>query len=93
MSNNDLPETEETTTEHLTNLPQAVEIILPVMMRKGSDLAQLGDAVFNPAENKMVVHFNTKEGRDIAEFIGTGALSAVSFTGMMSRNNLTNKLN
>jgi hypothetical protein len=65
-------------------LPQS-EVILPVIMRKGDDLAALGDAVFDPDTNKMVVSFNTEAGRSIAEFIGTGMLSAISFVGHMPK--------
>ncbi|QPX62524.1 hypothetical protein SEA_TRUCKEE_60 [Arthrobacter phage Truckee] len=70
-----------------TPLVQAREVILPVIMRKGTegDIAVLGDAVYDPETNKMVVSFNTKPGRDIAEFIGSGMLAAVSFQGHMSR--------
>ncbi|QFP95454.1 hypothetical protein SEA_MAKAI_62 [Arthrobacter phage Makai] len=70
-----------------TPLVQAREVILPVIMRKGSegDIAVLGDAVYDPETSKMVVTFNTKPGRDIAEFIGSGMLAAVSFQGHMSR--------
>jgi hypothetical protein len=68
-------------------LPQT-EVILPVIMPKGDELAALGDAVFNPDTNKMVVSFNTVAGREIAEFIGTGMLAAISFRGhMLKRNN------
>jgi hypothetical protein len=63
-------------------LPQT-EVILPVIMPKGDQLAALGDAVFDPDTNKMVVSFNTQAGRDIAEFIGTGMLAAISFRGHM----------
>ncbi|QGZ17266.1 hypothetical protein SEA_GIANTSBANE_62 [Arthrobacter phage Giantsbane] len=73
-------------------LPQT-EVILPVIMPKGDKLAVLGDAVFDPDTNKMVVSFNTEAGRDIAEFIGTGMLAAISFTGHMRRNEATNRLN
>lgn len=79
--------------EALSNLPQAREVILPVIMRKGEGLAALGDAVFNPDTNKMVVSFNTEAGRSIAEFIGSGMLAAISFTGHMPRNEVTNSLN
>jgi hypothetical protein len=65
-------------------LPQT-EVILPVIMPKGDKLAALGDAVFDPETNKMVVSFNTQAGRDIAEFIGTGMLAAISFVGHMSK--------
>lgn len=74
-------------------LPQAKQVILPIMMRKGKDYVQLGDGIVDPETSAMVVSFNTKAGRDILEFIGTGALSGISFGGMMSRNSLTNKLN
>jgi hypothetical protein len=63
-------------------LPQT-EVILPVIMPKGDRLAALGDAVFNPETNKMVVSFNTEAGRDVAELIGTGLLAALSFRGHM----------
>jgi hypothetical protein len=63
-------------------LPQT-EVILPVIMPKGDRLAALGDAVFNPDTNKMVVSFNTEAGRDVAELIGTGLLAALSFRGHM----------
>lgn len=72
-----------------TELPQAREVILPVIMRKGEDIAVLGDAVFNPETSKMVVSFNTQPGRDIAEFIGSGMLSALSFQGHMSKQDFT----
>lgn len=65
-------------------LPQT-EVILPVIMPKGDRLVALGDAVFDPETNKMVVSFNTIAGRDIAEFIGTGALAAISFVGHMAK--------
>jgi hypothetical protein len=67
-------------------LPQT-EVILPVIMPKGQDLVALGDAVFDPDTNKMVVSFNTVAGRDIAEFIGTGMLAAISFVGHMPKRN------
>ncbi|ALY09031.1 hypothetical protein GORDON_56 [Arthrobacter phage Gordon] len=72
----------------LDNLPQAREVILPVIMRKGAGLAVLGDAVFDPETNKMVVSFNTEPGRNIAEFIGSGMLAAISFTGHMHKKDL-----
>jgi hypothetical protein len=65
-------------------LPQT-EVILPVIMPKGDKLVALGDAVFNPDDNKMVVSFNTVAGREIAEFIGTGMLAAISFVGHMPK--------
>lgn len=65
-------------------LPQT-EVILPVIMPKGEKLVALGDAVFDPDTNKMVVSFNTVAGRDIAEFIGTGMLAAISFVGHMPK--------
>jgi len=65
-------------------LPQT-EVILPVIMPKGEKLVALGDAVFNPDDNKMVVSFNTVAGREIAEFIGTGMLAAISFVGHMPK--------
>jgi hypothetical protein len=65
-------------------LPQT-GVILPVIMPKGDKLVALGDAVFDPDTNKMVVSFNTVAGRDIAEFIGTGLLAAVSFVGHMHK--------
>ncbi|WGH21750.1 hypothetical protein SEA_INKED_65 [Arthrobacter phage Inked] len=72
--------------EVLTNLPQAQhEVILPVIMPKGDKLVALGDAVYDPETNKMVVSFNTVAGRDIAEFIGSGMLAAVSFVGHMHK--------
>ncbi len=76
-----------------TPIVQAREVILPVIMRRGQDIGVLGDAVFDSATCKMVVSFNTKDGRDIAEFIGSGMLAAISFQGHMSRNETTNKLN
>jgi hypothetical protein len=76
-----------------TPIVQAREVILPVIMRKGESLAILGDAVFDSESCKMVVSFNTQSGRDIAEFIGSGMLAAISFTGHMPRNETTNKLN
>lgn len=76
-----------------TPIVQAGEVILPVIMRKGEGLAVLGDAVFDSESRKMVVSFNTEAGRDIAEFIGSGMLAAISFTGHMPRNEATNKLN
>ncbi|ASR83353.1 hypothetical protein SEA_CATERPILLAR_58 [Arthrobacter phage Caterpillar] len=68
--------------EAVRTLPQT-EVIVPVIMPKGDQLAALGDAVFNPETNKMVVSFNTEAGREIAEFIGTGMLAAISFRGHM----------
>lgn len=68
-----------------TPIVQAREVILPVIMRKGEDIAVLGDAVYNPETSKMVVSYNTKAGRDIAEFIGSGMLAAISFNGHMSK--------
>jgi hypothetical protein len=53
-------------------------------MRKKNDIAILGDASFDPETNKMVVSFNTEAGREIAEFIGSGILAAVSFAGHIS---------
>ncbi len=67
-------------------LPQT-EVILPVIMPKGDKIMALGDAVFDPDTNKMVVSFNTVAGRDIAEFIGTGMLAAISFVGHMPKRN------
>ena len=74
-----------------TPLVQAREVILPVIMRKGEDIAVLGDAVYDAETSKMVVTFNTAPGRDIAEFIGSGMLAAVSFQGHMSRSQHFNK--
>ena len=71
--------------EAARTLPQT-EVILPVIMPKGEQLAALGDAVYNPDNNKMVVSFNTPAGRDIAELIGTGLLAAISFRGHMFKN-------
>lgn len=83
------PEANETGVEEIilppTPIVQAREVILPVIMRKGEDLAVLGDAVYDPETSKMVVSFNTQPGRDIAEFIGSGMLAAISFTGHMSK--------
>ncbi|QFG14430.1 hypothetical protein PBI_STARLORD_63 [Arthrobacter phage StarLord] len=80
------PETED-------RLPQAREVILPVNMRAGKDYAQLGDAIFDPETESLVVKFNTKAGRDIAELIGSGVLTGILFGGQMQRNSATNKLN
>ena len=74
-----------------TPLVQAREVILPVIMRKGGDIAVLGDAVYNPETQKMVVSFNTEPGRDIGEFIGSGMLAAISFQGHMSKSQHFNK--
>ncbi|QFG09355.1 hypothetical protein SEA_SLOOPYJOE_63 [Arthrobacter phage Sloopyjoe] len=74
-------------------LPQAREVILPVNMRAGKDYAQLGDAIFDPETESLVVKFNTKAGRDIAELIGSGVLTGILFGGQMQRNSATNKLN
>jgi hypothetical protein len=67
----------------LADLPQAREVILPVIMPKGKELAALGDAVYDPETNKMVVSFNTVAGRSVAELIGSGMLAAISFQGHM----------
>ncbi|AXC38681.1 hypothetical protein QCN37_gp55 [Arthrobacter phage Tatanka] len=72
----------------LDNLPQAREVILPVIMHKGEGLAVLGDAVFDPETNKMVVSFNTAPGRSIAEFIGSGMLAAISFNGHIHKKDI-----
>ncbi len=74
-----------------TPIVQAREVILPVIMRKGQDIAVLGDAVYNAETNKMVVSFNTEPGRDIAEFIGSGMLAAISFQGHMSKSEHFNR--
>ena len=71
--------------EEARNLLPQTDVILPVIMPKGDKLAALGDAVFDPHTNKMVVSFNTQAGRDIAEFIGTGVLAAISFVGHMHK--------
>ncbi|QFG08737.1 hypothetical protein PBI_INGRID_65 [Arthrobacter phage Ingrid] len=71
----------------LADLPQAREVILPVIMPKGNELAALGDAVYDPETNKMVVSFNTVAGRSVAELIGSGMLAAISFQGHMFKNN------
>jgi hypothetical protein len=71
--------------EEARNLLPQTEVILPVIMPKGQELVALGDAVFDPDTNKMVVSFNTVAGRDIAEFIGTGMLAAISFVGHMPK--------
>ena len=68
-----------------TPIIQAREVILPVIMRKGEDIAVLGEATYDPETSKMVVHYNTPAGRDIAEFIGSGMLAAISFNGHMSK--------
>lgn len=73
--------------EEARNILPQTEVILPVIMPKGDQLAVLGDAVFDPDTNKMVVSFNTAPGRDIAEFIGTGMLAAISFVGHMHKRN------
>lgn len=70
----------------LADLPQAREVILPVIMPKGNELAALGDAVYDPETNKMVVSFNTVAGRSVAELIGSGMLAAISFQGHMFKN-------
>lgn len=74
-----------------TPIVQAGEVILPVIMRKGKDIGILGDAVFDSESRKMVVSFNTPDGRDIAEFIGSGMLAAISFQGHMSKSEHFNK--
>lgn len=74
-----------------TPLVQAREVILPVIMRKGQDIAVLGDAIYDPETSKMVVSFNTEPGRDIAEFIGSGMLAAISFQGHMSKSQHFNR--
>ena len=68
-----------------TPIVQAREVILPVIMRKGEDIAVLGEATYDPETSKMVVHYNTPAGREIAEFIGAGMLAAISFNGHMSK--------
>lgn len=73
--------------EEARNLLPQTEVILPLIMPKGDQIAVLGDAVFDPTTNKMVVSFNTKVGRDIAEFIGTGMLAAISFVAHMPKRN------
>lgn len=71
-----------------TPIPQAREVILPVIMSKKDDIVVLGDGVFNPETSKMTVSFNTEAGREIAEFIGSGILAAVSFAGHISADSL-----
>jgi peptidoglycan hydrolase-like protein with peptidoglycan-binding domain len=71
--------------EAVRTLPQT-EVILPVIMPKGDKLAALGDAVFDPETNKMVISFNTPAGRSVAELVGTGMLAAISFRGHMYKN-------
>lgn len=74
-------------------LPQAREVILPVNMKAGNDYKQLGDAIFDPETDSLVIKFNTKAGRDISEVIGSGVLTGILFGGQMQRNAVTNKLN
>jgi hypothetical protein len=88
-----VPEGAEELYAALTRIPQANEVILPVIMRKGDAIGVLGDAVFDSNTNKMVVSFNTPDGRDIAEFIGSGVLASISFSAQMARNEATNRLN
>lgn len=74
-------------------LPQAREVILPIVMKAGKENVQLGDGIFDPETDSLVVKFNTKAGRDISELIGSGVLSGIIFGGQMQRNAVTNKLN
>lgn len=74
-------------------LPQAREVIIPVNMKAGKDNVQLGDGIFDPETDSLVVKFNTKAGRDISELIGSGVLTGILFGGQMQRNAATNKLN
>lgn len=82
-----------TSTEQEDKLPQAREVILPVNMKAGNEYKQLGDAIFDPETESLVIKFNTKAGRDISEVIGSGVLTGILFGGQMQRNSATNKLN
>jgi len=65
----------------VTPLPEAKELILPIFMKKGVDYIQLGDAVVVPEINHMAVNFNTPAGREVMEFIGTGIMTGLIFSG------------
>lgn len=69
-------------------LPEAREVILPVNMRQGQELVQLGDAIYDSETESLVVKFNTKAGRDISNLVGSGVLSGILFGGQMSASKL-----
>lgn len=73
-----------------TDGPQARETILPIMMRKGGDLVQLGDGILDAETGVMMVSFNTPAGRDITNFMGSGMLESISFAGQIRRSDLSN---
>lgn len=68
-----------------TPIPQAGSVILPVIMRRKDAISVLGEMIFTPEDNKMAVSLNTEDGREVAELIGSGMLTAISFNGHMSR--------
>lgn len=65
-------------------LPEAREVILPVNMRQGPEIVQLGDAIYDAKDQMLVVKFNTPAGRDISNLIGSGVLAGILFGGQMS---------
>lgn len=82
-----------TSAEEENRLPEAREVILPVNMRQGKDVIQLGDAIYDAETQSLVVKFNTPAGRDISNLIGSGVLAGILFGGQMGRNKITNRLN
>jgi hypothetical protein len=71
-------------------LPESEDVLIPIFMRKGADHEQLGDGIYDPKTQSLVVKFNTPAGDTIAEVINSGMLAGISFGGMMSRKKLTN---
>lgn len=71
-------------------LPESNDVLIPIFMRKGADHEQLGDGIYDPETQSLVVKFNTPAGDTIAGVISSGMLVGISFGGMMSRKKLTN---